>query len=128
MLAPAAELLAAWLRRAGLSAASRPYVFVPSASDAAGHAQPTNPKHWTKVVQAAFKRHSGVALAPKELRSSYITWLRAGEHSDATLARAARQMRHSGAQQASAAYDKGGAARLAAAAVRAAGKHAARFA
>ena len=68
-----------------------------------------------------------MALAPKELRSSYITWLRANEHSDAALARAARLMRHSSAQQASAAYDKEGATRLSAAAVRAAGKHAARF-
>ena len=66
--------------------------------------------------------------APKEMRSSYITWLRAGEHSDAALRRVARQMRHSSAQQASAAYDREGAHRLSAAAVRAAGKHAARFA
>ena len=82
-------------------------------------------KRWTKVVQAAFKRHSGVALAPKELRSSYITWLRAGEHSEDALRRAAQQMRHSSAQQASASYDKERASRLSAAAVRAAG--AARF-
>ena len=126
--APAAELLAAWLRRAGLGAASRPFVFVPSASGAAGHAEPVAPSAWTKVVQAAFRRHARVALAPKELRSSYVTWLRAGEHSDAALARAARQMRHSSAQQASAAYDRAGAARLSAAAVRAAGAHAERFA
>ena len=79
------------------------------------------------MVQAAFKRQSGVALAPKELRSSYITWLRAGEHSDAALRRAARQMRHSSAQQASVAYDREGAARLSVAAVRAVGAHAARF-
>ena len=91
------------------------------------HARPNDPKRWTKVVQAAFKRHSGVALAPKDLRSSYVTWLRSGAHSDEALRRAAWQMRHSPAQQASAAYDKGRAERLAAAAVRAAGAHAARF-
>ena len=68
-----------------------------------------------------------MTLAPKELRSSYITWLRSSSHSDDTLRRAAQQMRHSSAQQASAAYDKEGASRLSAAAVRAAGAHAARF-
>ena len=84
----ATELLTAWLRLTGLSAASKPYVFVLGASDATGHGVPVASSAWTKVVQAAFKRHLGVALAPKELRSSYITWLRSGEHSEDALRRA----------------------------------------
>jgi hypothetical protein len=125
--APTCKLLAAWVQLAGLSASptAPPYVFV--LNDQVGHGQPVDSKHWTKIVQAAFKRHAGVALAPKELRSSYITWLRSDEHSDAVLRRAAQQMRHSTSQQSSATYDREGAARLSAAAVRAAGAHAARF-
>ena len=70
------------------------------------------------VVKTAFKRHSGVPLAPQELRSAYVTFLRSEENDDAALRAAALAMRHSTAQQASPAYDKGGAARLSAAAVR----------
>jgi len=34
-------------------------------------------------VKGLFKKHAGVALAPKELRSSFITFLRSGHNSDA---------------------------------------------
>ena len=124
MPAATAKLLAAWLKLTTLSAAQQPYVFVLSA--ASGHDNPIDSKRWTEVVKAAFKRHSGVPLAPKELRSSYVSFLRSEENDDASLKAAALAMRHSPAQQASPAYDKGGAARLSAAAVAQAQRSAAR--
>ena len=124
--AATAELLAAWLQLVGLSTSTlEPYVFVLSTK--VGHDKPIDSKRWTEVVKAVFKRHSGVAMAPKELRSSYVTFLRSEENSDAALKAAALAMRHSTKQQASAAYDKGVAARLSAAAVAQAQRSAARF-
>ena len=142
-----------WLALAGLpsaAASQRPYVLVPppasaaSSSSASGassssssggassstsqpHAAPVSAKRWTRVVQAAFKRHAGVALAPKDLRSSYITWLRSEANTDAVLKSAAFAMRHSTAQQAGPAYDKERSSRLSQAAVQQAQAHAARF-
>ena len=103
-------------------AAARPYVF-----GSGDHSKPAESYQWTRIVKAMFKRHAGVALAPKELRSSYVTFLRSEENDDASLKAAALAMRHSPAQQASRAYDKGGAARLSAAAVRQAQRSSARF-
>ena len=81
------------------------------------------------MVQAAFARHAGgVRLAPKDLRSSYVTWLRSASNTDEALRAAALAMRHSTHQQASAAYDKDKAARLSKAAVVQAQAHAERFA
>ena len=45
--------------------------------------KPLSAPQWTKLVNAAFKTHAGVPLAPKELRSSFITFLRSGHNSDA---------------------------------------------
>ena len=61
-------------------------------------------------MKSCFRRHSAarVPLAPKELRSAFITHLRseeAGADSE-TLKAAAKLMRHSSKTQASAAYDK----------------------
>ena len=120
--APAAALLTAWLSatdRTGTSAEQQPYVFVPG-TDAS---KPLGAPQWTKLVKAVFKKHTGVALAPKELRSSFITFLR----SDAALQSAAFAMRHSSAQARGPAYDKERAERLSAAAVQVAGSYAARF-
>ena len=61
---------------------------------------------WTKLVKAVFKAHAGVPLAPKELRSSFITFLRSGDNSDAALKSAAFAMRHSSTQARGPAYDK----------------------
>ena len=61
---------------------------------------------WTKLVKAVFKAHAGVPLAPKELRSSFITFLRSGHNSDAALKSAAFAMRHSSTQARGPAYDK----------------------
>ena len=61
-----------------------------------------------------FKAHAGVPLAPKELRSSFITFLRSGHNSDAALKSAAFAMRHSSTQARGPAYDKERAERLSA--------------
>ena len=79
------------------------------------------------MVQAAFQRHAGVALCPKDLRSSYVTFLRSDANSDAVLKSAAFAMRHSTAQQAGPAYDKERSSRLSRAAVEQAQAYAARF-
>ena len=80
-----------------------------------------------KLVKGLFKKHAGVALAPKELRSSFITFLRSGHNSDAALQSAAFAMRHSSAQARGPAYDKERAQRLSAAAVQVAGTYSAGF-
>ena len=121
----------------------------PSAADPS---KPLSPSAWTRLVKAVWKRHSGVPLCPKasrcdfkrshsslsvllhathpnpqDLRSSFITWLKSGTHSDKTLRSAAAAMRHSSKMQASAAYDKEGSNRLVAAAVTAASAYAGTF-
>ena len=78
-------------------------------------------------MKGLFKKHAGVALAPKELRSSFITFLRSAHNSDAALQSAAFAMRHSSTQARGPAYDKERAERLSAAAVQVAGSYAARF-
>ena len=81
--APTAKLLTAWLGATGRTgaAAAQPHIFVPGA-DAS---KPLRAPQWTKLVKAVFKAHAGVPLAPKELRSSFITFLRSGHNSDAAL-------------------------------------------
>ena len=78
---------------------------------------------------AVLKRQAGVPLAPKDLRSSFITFLLSDANTDEPLKKAvAHAMRHSTAQQAGPAYDKERAERLWASAVNVAGAYAARFA
>ena len=121
--APAAALLTAWLGSTGRTSAAQPHVFVPG-TDAS---KPLGAPQWTKLVKAVFKTHAGVPLAPKELRSSFITFLRSGHNSDAALKSAAFAMRHSSTQARGPAYDKERAERLSAAAVQVAGEFAAGF-
>ena len=119
-----------FLAKAGLDAAAKPYVFVlgnPARGGATDHAAPLGAPQWTKLVKGVFKKHAGVALAPKELRSSFITFLRSGHNSDAALKSAAFAMRHSSTQARGPAYDKERAERLSAAAVQVAGEFAAGF-
>ena len=79
-------------------------------------------------MQAAFRRHAGVPLAPKDLRSSFLTFLLSDDNTDAALKRAVAQaMRHSERQQQGPAYDKARAERNWAAAVRVVGEHARGF-
>ena len=73
-------------------------------------------------------RQAGVPLAPKDLRSSFITFLQSDANTDEPLKKAvARAMRHSATQQDSPAYDKERADRMWASAVKVAGAYAARF-
>ena len=120
-----AKLLTAWLGATGRTgaAAAQPHVFVPGA-DAS---KPLGAPQWTKLVKAVFKAHAGVPLAPKELRSSFITFLRSGHNSDAALKSAAFAMRHSSTQARGPAYDKERSERLSAAAVQVATDYAAGF-
>ena len=74
---------------------------------AVDHAKALDVRRWTEVVQAVLKRQAGVAFAPKDLRSSFITFLLSDANSDEALKKAvAHAMRHSTALQASSAYDK----------------------
>ena len=82
---------------------------------------------WTERVKAIFARHGDVALCPKDARSSFITFLRSGEHDDDAVKAAAIAMRHSSKTQASAAYDKGACDRRVSAAMKVAADYSARF-
>ena len=130
--AAACALLHAWLAEAGLTttAAAKPYVFVLGSHARGGvdHSKPLGAPRWTEVVKAVLKRQAGVAFAPKDLRSSFITFLLSDANSDEALKKAvATAMRHSTAMQASGAYDKDRAERTWASAVQVAGAYAARF-
>ena len=82
------------------------------------------------AVQAVLKRQAGVPFAPKDLRSSFTTFLLsdANSRTSALKKAVAHAMRHSTAQQGSAAYEKGRAERTRAAEVQVAGAFAAHFA
>ena len=82
---------------------------------------------WTHRVKATFARHGDVALAPKDARSSFITFLRSGEHDDEAVKAAAIAMRHSSKTQASRAYDKGESDRRVSAAMKVASDYSAKF-
>ena len=82
---------------------------------------------WTRIVQATFERHSGVKFCPKDARSSFITFLRSGDHGDDAVQAAAVAMRHSSKTQASAAYDKGSSDRAVRAAMAAAMEYSNKF-
>lgn len=56
---------------------------------------PLKPSAWTEFVQATFQTYSGQRLSPKDCRSSFISWLRSGQHGDETLKAAADAMHHS---------------------------------
>ena len=90
--------------------------------------RPLEPFAWTRLVKNCFKRHSErkVPLAPKELRASFVTFLKGNDHSDTVLRAAATAMRHSSKTQASHAYNKGDNQTIAAA-VKVAEAYAARF-
>ena len=109
-------------------------VISPPATDSAPllvillYAKPLDARRWTEVVQAVLKRQAGVAFAPKDLRSSFITFLLSEANPDEALKKAVAQaMRHSTALQGSATYDKERAERTWASAVQVAGAYAARF-
>ena len=98
---PVAAWLARWVELAAVP--EHGYLFHAAGDPTTPHTEAA----WTKLVKATFRRASGVALAPKDLRSSFVGFLRSGEHSDATLRSAAAAMRHSTQTQRSRAYDNG---------------------
>jgi hypothetical protein len=61
---------------------------------------------WSQWVSRLFKRHADVAIAPKTLRSIFITWLRSSDAAPEVLKSAAHAMKHSEARQASSDYDQ----------------------
>jgi hypothetical protein len=86
-----------------------------------------SPSAWTQRVKATFARHGDVALCPKDARSSFITFLRSGDHDDETTKAAAVAMRHSSKMQASDTYDKGSSDKRVSAAMKVAADYSARF-
>jgi hypothetical protein len=58
---------------------------------------PLSPQDWTRLVQRAFAAHTParVKLCPKDLRASYITFLRSSEVEDDLVRETAIAMRHS---------------------------------
>ena len=82
---------------------------------------------WTRLVKSMFERHGGAKMCPKDARSSFITFLRSGEHGDDAVQAAAVAMRHSSKTQASAAYDKGSSDRRVRAAMAAAMDYSSKF-
>ena len=86
-----------------------------------------SPSTWTERVKAIFARHGDVAFCPKDARSSFITFLRSGDHDDEAVKAAAIAMRHSSKTAASAAYDKGASDRRVSAAMKVAADYSAKF-
>ena len=60
---------------------------------------------WTQYVRRLFQKLTGTAIAPKTLRSIFITWLRETTDCPEVLKSAAHAMKHQTATQASAHYD-----------------------
>ena len=96
--------------------------------DNADRRLPLAPTAWTRLVKAAFLAHAGVALCPKDVRSSFITWMKDGDHGDAVCRSAAKAMKHSSTVADSASYDKHKSARVVEAAMKAADAFAKQFA
>ena len=127
---PACRMLNAWVAAAGLSAASKPYIFTLASRDhsSSQHAEPFDTKQWTKIVQSVLARHAGTPVAPKDLRSSFITFMMSDANTNEELKKSvAFAMRHSVRQQAMPAYNKQIAERMWAAAVQLAGEYSERF-
>ena len=73
-------------------------------------------------------RHAGLPVAPKDLRSSFITFMMSEANTNEELKKSvAFAMRHSTQQQAMPAYNKESADRMWATAVQVAGDYATRF-
>jgi len=80
-----------------------PYLFHPPQSH---FDRPMESSAWSAWVKRLFKRHHGEEVAPKTLRSVFITWLRDTTTTPEILKSAAHAMKHSEARQASGDYDQ----------------------
>jgi hypothetical protein len=79
------------------------YLFHPSQSH---FDRPMESSAWSMWVKRVFKRHHGEEIAPKTLRSVFITWLRDHTAAPEILKSAAHAMKHSEARQAGGEYDQ----------------------
>ena len=79
------------------------YLFHPPQS---GFDRPMESSSWSQWVGRLFNRHAGVTIAPKTLRSIFITWLRSSTDAPEILKSAAHAQKHSEARQASGDYDQ----------------------
>ena len=79
------------------------YLFHPPQS---GFDRAMESSSWSQWVSRLFQRHAGVAIAPKTLRSIFITWLRSNTDAPEILKSAAHAQKHSEARQASDDYDQ----------------------
>jgi hypothetical protein len=79
------------------------YLFHPPQS---GFDRPMESSAWSQWVGRLFQRHAGVTIAPKTLRSIFITWLRSSTAAPEILKSAAHAQKHSEARQASEDYDQ----------------------
>ena len=70
-----------------------------------GFDRPMESSAWSRVGRL-FQRHAGVTIAPKTLRSIFITWLRNNTSAPDILKSAAHAQKHSEARQASDDYDQ----------------------
>jgi hypothetical protein len=74
------------------TAAANGYVFVLGGGRGGGgavdHSKALDAPRWTEVVKTVLKRHAGVPLAPKDLRSSFITFLLSDANTDEALKKA----------------------------------------
>ena len=111
------KLIVPWLGRyldvANLREGDSPYLFHPQAD----HSRALSPSQWCAVVKTCFHKHTGVACSPKQLRASFVTWLKGQTDAPDTLRAAAASMRHQEKTQGSAHYDTERNDRLVAAAV-----------
>ena len=79
------------------------YLFHPPQS---GFDRAMESSSWSQWVSRCFQRHAGVAIAPKTLRSIFITWLRSNTDCPEVLKSAAHAQKHSQARQTSDDYDQ----------------------
>ena len=79
------------------------YLFHPPQS---GFTRPMESSSWSQWVSRLFQRHAGTPIAPKTLRSIFITWLRSNTSCPAILKSAAHAQKHSEVRQASDDYDQ----------------------
>ena len=99
------KLIVPWLHRyldvATLHEQDAPYLFHPKGLPS----RALSPSQWCAVVKACFAKHTGIACSPKQLRASFVTWLKSQTDAPGVLRAAAVSMRHQERTQGSSHYD-----------------------
>ena len=80
----------------------RPYLFHARTDPS----KPYSRSSWCRLIKGLFGRYAGREFTPKDLRASFITFLRSDHNDQELLKSAAIAMRHSTQMQASEHYDK----------------------